>query len=106
MAIDTQLSEIAGQIASSQQYRATTIKNELAEIEVQKAKLQAELDATHLALERLANFKIKIGADYHCPQCWIIGGVYGVIYPIGSGDERRMDRWRCRTCETVFEFPF
>ena len=43
--------------------------------------------------DRLLNFKIKIGANYQCPICWIEHGRNIALYPVPSGG--RNDILRC-----------
>lgn len=99
--METQISLIAGQIVARQQSRATEIKGELARIENKKAQLQAELEATHLALDRLANFKVKIGGDFQCPACGIERGIQSALRPMGGGTGR-VDFFRCHACNLEF----
>jgi hypothetical protein len=41
--------------------------------------------SARLAHDRLANFQIKIGADYQCPGCWIEHERRSSLTPVGGG---------------------
>jgi hypothetical protein len=103
--IEAQIAEIARRMALHQQHEASGLQNQINEIEDRKAKLLAERDLARGARERLANFEVKIGTDYQCPDCWISRGIRSALYAIGS-NERRLDAFRCRTCNQVWEFSF
>lgn len=103
--IEAQIADIASRLAAHQQHHASGLQNEINEIEARKVKLLAERDLARSARERLTNFQVKIGADYQCPDCWISRNVRSALYPIGDG-ERHLDRFRCRSCDQVWEFSF
>jgi hypothetical protein len=52
-----------------------------------KAKMAAQLRSANLSYQRLANFQVKIGADYQCPACWIEHEARSALRPIGSGTD-------------------
>jgi len=51
--------------------RIVGLDKELAEIEKQKAKIEAEREKARGALKRAANFPVTNGIDYLCPLCWV-----------------------------------
>ncbi len=100
----SQLTEIANEIAFSYQGRSAQIERELAEIETQKLKLQAESHAAHLAHERLGRFVPIIGGNLQCPRCWAddkTAILYGTAHGTGH-----IDTFRCRTCDSEFALSF
>jgi hypothetical protein len=75
---------------------------QLALIEEEKAKINAEREQARGALKRAADFPVKSGADYLCPMCWVDDGVSSTLRPVPSPD--RNDIFRCNKChfEAVF----
>ena len=90
------LRQQAEEIAGATQERVSDLDREIAEIEKQKAKKEAERDLARGALKRLANFPVKNGADYLCPNCWVTRGGMSTLQPIPSPD--RHDIFRCGLC--------
>ena len=101
----SQLIEIAEDIALSRQYRAADIERELAKIEAQKAKLQAEFHTANLAHERLSRFVPILGGDLQCPRCWINHETRAALRAIGGG-AKQIDNFRCNTCNETFALTF
>lgn len=89
--------EIAAEIARNLQGSATSLQRELFDIEARKTAIEAELHAAHLSLKRLADFKVKIGADYQCPRCWVMRGVISALRQVNSSSHHE-DWYRCDTC--------
>ena len=101
----SQLIELSKEIALRNQFRATQIERELAEIEAQKAKLQGELHTANVAHERLSRFVPIRWGDLQCPSCWANHETRSSLRPIGAGDEKT-DNFRCNTCDETFALTF
>ncbi len=101
----SQLFEIAYEIALSHEGRTAQIERELAEIEGQKAKLQAQLNAAHLAHERLSRFVPVLGSDLQCPRCWIDHETRSILYGTAHGT-RGTDTFRCHACDLELSLRF
>ncbi len=71
MAIADALLHEAQQIARHQQDRALGIEHDIRDLELKLAKKQAALDSCRLPHQRLGNFVPQLGADFHCPRCFI-----------------------------------
>ena len=71
MAVETHILETAADMVSRAQHRATSLRDELDQLEKRKAEVTAELSTAELMSARLANFKPHIGERFHCPRCWI-----------------------------------
>jgi DNA repair exonuclease SbcCD ATPase subunit len=71
MSIESTLLDIANSTASRLQKQAAALLREHQDAEKSLSDLKAKLDAADRSLERLANFKVKIGGDYQCPICGI-----------------------------------
>jgi seryl-tRNA synthetase len=64
----------AAEYANHLQATISNLDQQLADIEKQKAQVQAERHKASLALKRAADFPVKRGADYLCPICWVDDG--------------------------------
>ena len=71
-------------IAADMQYRRSALKTELLEIEARKREIEADLDATRLALKRARNFIPIIGMNHQCPRCWVRHEDRTTLRPIPS----------------------
>ena len=67
MSIEGELRQMAHEVASRAQNRASGLNREYLEAQKVAADLKAKLDFANLSLDRLAKFKVKIGTDYQCP---------------------------------------
>ena len=92
----------AQEIAAHVHAKISSLDSQLADIEKQKAAIEAERQKAGSALKRAADFPVKSGADYLCPVCWVDDGVTATLRPVPSSD--RHDIFRCNRChfETVF----
>jgi hypothetical protein len=92
----------AQEIAEYAHAKIASLDTQLADIEKQKAAIEAERHMARGALKRAADFPVKRGADYLCPACWVDDNVIATLRPVPSTD--RHDIFRCNTChfEAVF----
>jgi hypothetical protein len=97
-----ELGQEAIQIANGFQRRSIELEKELLAMKLKKAELEAHLDAAHLAVQRLDNFRVTIGGDYQCPRCWVAHGVEATIIPQPS--DTSLDVFMCRNCHDEFSF--
>jgi hypothetical protein len=94
--------EVAQQIAEGAQANIVRLDQRLADIEKQKAEIEAQIQDARGALKRAADFPVKLGADYLCPVCWTDDAVTSTLRNVPSPDRR--DIYRCNIChfETAF----
>jgi hypothetical protein len=92
----------AQEIAEHAYGKIAQLDDQLADIEKQKAAIDAERENARGALKRAADFPVKRGADYLCPLCWVDNAVTSTLRPVGSPDSR--DIFRCNICH--FEDAF
>jgi hypothetical protein len=104
MAHATHIKNVAEEFASFADQRTVYLKRELADMKVQKADIEAQLHAAHLAHERLANFQPEIGGNLQCPRCWIEHAKQSPLVSIPSTDGE--DSFRCHTCNLDLSVPF
>jgi hypothetical protein len=104
MGIDDKLHQAAVKKAMDMQSRLAALDREEAEIDARKAQIHAERNAISRAPDRLANFSVKVGANYQCPHCWIEHERQSVLSPIPS--KTSADLFRCDTCHLELEIPF
>ena len=69
MNIRTALAQEAEQIAGRLEHSIGKVQTELADLEREKANLQAQLHTANLAGQRLLNYPILVGSDFQCPRC-------------------------------------
>ena len=104
MTTDRELRRLARETADNAQAQVTQLEQEVLDLETRLTEKKAERDAARLAPKRLADFKVKIGPDYQCPQCWITGGIQSPLRPRpGTSDA---DVFRCPRCAETFFIPF
>ena len=103
MSIAEQISEIAAALARDAEQRAKDLQRQLLALEARALAIKTELDAAHLAHDRLANFQIKLGADYQCPRCWIENETRAALIPLPG--IAREDVFHCRDCQFEFSVP-
>ena len=62
----------------------TTVEAVLAllDLDRQLTQKKKECDTARLAPKRLANYSVKLGADYQCPRCWIDNEARSALRPI------------------------
>lgn len=93
MSLIKQISDIARDLAGDLQKGTANAEAELVQIEKQRAAVMARLDLGRLAQKRLSEFRPEIGAQYQCPQCWIIDERRSALRPIPG--TVREDMFRC-----------
>lgn len=64
--------EIATELGDGSQAEAPTLQRRLAELENRTLEMEARLDATKFALQRLSSFVSVRGNELQCPRCWIL----------------------------------
>jgi hypothetical protein len=94
MSIEGELKQMAHEVVSRAQHRASGLNREYLEAQKVAADLKAKLDFANLSLDRLANFKVKIGTNYQCPTCWIDREARVAFHPVSS--QTRDDIFRCQ----------
>ncbi len=99
---ELQIIELAREIAEYQEARSSVIKDELREIEGQKATKEAELNSAKLAFNRSLSFQARIGSDLQCPKCWIVYERRSVMSAVPGTDSE--DLFRCHTCGTTIAY--
>lgn len=94
MSIESELRNVAQQIATGLQGQLSSLQREQFEAETRYREATAKLDAAKLAMNRLASFTLKIGGHFQCPKCWFADGTQSNIRAIGGGTDRD-DFFRC-----------
>ena len=97
MSLEQHTRQLATELAAQNQQNAANLHQEYLRAQSHALELKAKLDSAHLAGNRLANFKVKVGPYYQCPQCWIFNGVQSALKSIPSGGSRE-DIFRCDVC--------
>lgn len=107
----SQFKTIAARIATelkqqtlSLEQKSLELEQEQADLERRMAEVKADLDAVHLAGDRLSEFASLQGSDYLCPYCWMLDGVRHEPMPIPSDNEDR-DYFKCKRCGYDFDIP-
>jgi len=103
MSILTELKQAAVEVANNLQQRRSGLEAKKQNLETQLAQVQAQLDASSLPYQRVANFQPQIGADFQCPSCWVQNECRSALMPVPS--ETDDDILRCRTCHQDFSIP-
>jgi hypothetical protein len=94
---------VAAEFAAFAEQRTVYLKRELADMNEQKADIEARIHAAHLAHGRLATFQAEIDGNLQCPRCWIEHAREAPLAAIPSteGDES----FRCHTCNLGLSMP-
>jgi hypothetical protein len=103
MSVEKKLVESAETIARQLQSRAGERREQLNDLKSRLTEIEEELQAAETALDRLANFKVKLGALYRCPQCWILDGVNSALQPSSAPD--RDTTFKCSACAFQLSIP-
>ena len=82
-------------LAQALQNKAPGLREQYLAAESHATRLKAECDRASMAPKRLASFKVKVGADYQCPRCFIESERHSALLPLGNG---RSDVLRCKHC--------
>jgi hypothetical protein len=96
MAITDHLKNYAGEFAERAHQRKIELDRKHSDLQVELAKVEAERQSASDALKRLANYPVKLGADYQCPRCWVQRGAMSPLKPIPS--DTNDDLFRCQLC--------
>lgn len=99
-----QLKQLAIEIANDVQERALSRKKELAEIEIRKAQIEAQLESAQLCRNRLSSFTPEIGGDLQCPRCWVVNEARTALTPVPGG--HMADQFKCKVCHQEIEIPY
>ena len=67
MSYVARIRKVASQMASEADNRATALKRQLAELEVQIVQVETQLNAANLAYERLTRFEPELAGSLQCP---------------------------------------
>ncbi len=96
MSIEGIIREEATEIATRLQKEASQFETQYAELQAKAAEIKTKRDFARAAPDRLLNFQIKIGGDYHCPACWIERNALDRLILIPS--QSRDEVFKCVTC--------
>jgi len=96
MAIATSLLHEAQAIAHHQQQRVLALEQEILELEEELAAKKLALHLSRLAAQRLSQFVPQVGANFHCPRCFIENELRTFL------DPSRGDFVSCQTCGSDF----
>ena len=103
MDIDSVLTTEAEDEATRAQNRARGMEADLLQIETRKREVEAALHSAHSAVHRAVNYRVRLGADYQCPCCWVRDEVRSPLAPVpGTADH---DIMRCHTCGMAYTVP-
>ena len=104
MSVSGTLSELAAEIADNLQQSAVALEPEKLRIQTRLREIEAVGAAARLAHDRLANFQIKIGADYQCPGCWIEHERRSSLSAVGGGTATE-EFFTCHVCHFGIAIP-
>ena len=98
MPIEDELRKAAREIAEQAKARVTHLEREIIDLEKRLAEAKAKCDSARLAPQRLANYQVKLGADYQCPRCWIDSETLSLLRPVrGHGAQDFLECDRCNS---------
>lgn len=104
MGIADQFRNYAMDFAEAAIKRVANLDRRLAELEIERAKIEAERKSSGGALQRLANYPVKIGSDYACPRCWINKDTASPMHGVPS--QTNNDLFRCQLCHLDLEIEY
>jgi DNA-directed RNA polymerase subunit RPC12/RpoP len=100
MSIEEQLRKEAQRLVDDLQVQAFHAEKQYADIQKRALKLEtqahAKRDAARLAPERLDDYPVFVGGNYHCPRCWIERKEMSVLIP--TSEAQRKEGLECREC--------
>jgi hypothetical protein len=96
MAIAGKLQLAARERAEGASHRASELERQIAELQFRRLQLDEQYSAADEARKRLANYEMKVGADYQCPCCWIDRGARAPLQEMPSGTD--IELFRCTMC--------
>ena len=105
MSIESEIEQVAIDIARQLEARGARAEHELLEIKAKEAQLLRQCDAARNAQNRRLNFQIKLGSDYQCPRCWIMHETRSSLHPVHA-EHPRVDILRCDACRFDLGIPF
>ena len=100
---NTELKQMAVQIANELEGRNLALKRELIELESKYAEKKAEIEAIGFPHERARDFIPSLGGDYLCPACWVHSQRQSRLRPVDNPDSQD-DIFTCRECGNDFVF--
>ena len=98
------LAQEALQIGAEQKRREAGFQDQAAKLKLELQQTEMLADAAGLGFQRGLDFRAALGADYACPNCWVIRGEQA---PLITQPERvrDVDEFKCRICDFEFSFP-
>jgi hypothetical protein len=94
MSVDSILREKAEHIAKDMLRTAEALRTELRGMERRKIEIDAQLNATKVAVKRLLDFKPQVDADFQCPRCWLYDETRSKLLTDTTSD----NTLRCSVC--------
>lgn len=98
MSIAGEIKQVAAKLAVDAQHRLEHLQEELAEVEIRKSEIEAQLMATRPSPERAFSFRPEVGGELQCPRCWVDQGIGSILTAVAA----REGCFRCEACH--FEF--
>ena len=105
MSYVARIRKVASQMASEADNRATALKRQLAELEVQIVQVETQLNAANLAYERLTRFEPELAGSLQCPRCWIDHETRSDMGAIRAANPSKDDACQCHRCGFDLSFP-
>ena len=93
-----QIHNIAARIRDGLQRRVPKLERDIANMETHRREMEAQIQAAHTSVKRLADFPITLGNDYLCPFCWMHYGKKSALKLIGGGTDKK-DILKCPSCD-------
>lgn len=103
MSLPNELQRLAIEVAKEVQKRMSDAQTELHDMQERMAQIQRELQEAKTTSQRALDFEFKVGTDYQCPRCWVLGGTRSNITPIPGN--AREDLFICRACYFEIAIP-
>ena len=97
---NTELKEIAVQVANELQSRELSLRKQICDAQLHIAQLEAQLQASSVARDRSFNFAPTLDGNFQCPHCWVRQGNRNSLRPINSPNSN--DYYVCPSCNTEF----
>ena len=95
-----QLVQEAIQISNGFAEHKRGLEREKVDLKNKLAQIEANLEATNLAIDRPQSFRADIGGQFQCPRCWIAHERQSTLVAIRSATEA--DEFQCRSCDFGF----
>ena len=99
---NTELKQIAIQIANELQGRNLHLHKEIQDAELHVAELKLQSESSSAARQRSLDFSPSLRGELQCPECFVRRDIKVSLRPVPSPDSN--DIFACKTCGEQFVF--